>query len=66
MFWFWKSVQGLAAKKFSSVRIKGLTVNRWAGGSAERLFTAASAEGGVGAGRQVKLVVCKTKNAGFF
>lgn len=53
-----KSVQGLTAKKYSSVRIKGLTVNRWAGGAAERLFTAATAEGGVGAGRQMRLDGC--------
>ncbi len=53
-----KGVQGLASKKFSSVRIKGLTVNRWTDGSAERLFAAAAAEGGIGAGRQVRLDGC--------
>lgn len=53
-----KGVQGLASKKFSSVRIKGLAVNRWAGGATERLFTAAAAEGGVGTGRHIRLDGC--------
>jgi len=53
-----KGVQGLASKKFSSVRIKGLTVNRWTDGSAERLFAAAAAEGGIGAGRHIRLDGC--------
>jgi hypothetical protein len=53
-----KGVQGLASKKFSNVRIKGLAVNRWADGATERLFTAASAEGGVGTGRHIRLDGC--------
>ena len=53
-----KTLQGLTGKAFSSVRIKGLVVNRWAGGTAERLFTAATAEGGIGAGRQMRLDGC--------
>ena len=53
-----KSVQGLTGKKFSGVQINGLEVNRWADGKAERLFSAKSAEGGIGVGEHIRLEGC--------
>jgi len=53
-----KSVQGLTGKKFSGVRINGLAVNRWADGKTERLFSADSAEGGIGIGEHIRLEGC--------
>ena len=53
-----KSVQGLAKKKFSSVRITRLSVNRLTDGETERLFTAETAEAGLLAGKALRLKGC--------
>ena len=53
-----KSVQGVAGKKFSSVRITRLSVNRLTDGETERLFTAETAEAGLVAGKALRLNGC--------
>ena len=50
-----KNVQGVAGKKCSSVRITRLAVNRLTDGETERLFTAETAEAGLGAGKALCL-----------
>lgn len=54
-----KSIQGLTGKKFSSLRINRLAVNRWVNAKAEPLFIADSAEGGAGGGKVLRLKGCR-------
>ncbi len=54
-----KSAKSLTAKKFSSVRISRLEVNRWTAGETERLFTAESAESSLVGGKTLRLKGCR-------
>jgi hypothetical protein len=57
-----KSIQKLANKKFSSVRIAQLTVNRLNGNETEKLFTSETAEAGLIAGKNLRLKGCRVFN----
>jgi len=59
-----KSIHGLTNKKFSSVRITRLAVNRWNGGKTENLFTAETAEAGLMGGKNLRLKGCRVFDGG--
>lgn len=51
--------RNLTTKKFSSIQINGLAVNRWIDGKVLPLFTAASAKAGIGSGEVLQLEQCR-------
>ena len=53
-----QSIQGMAGKKFSGMRVNGLSVNRLEDGKTQPLFSAGLAESGIGKGGHIQLEGC--------